>query len=431
MISKKISTLLSKAQDTRTLTIFCLGFVSGLPLLLTLSTLSYWLATAGISKTAIGLFALVGIPYSLKFLWSPFLDQVSLPFLTKLLGNRRGWILLTQILVMISMIGLGYSNPEINIFHTALWATLLSFFSASQDIVIDGYRIEIERDRGIGSSAIQLGYRLGMLVAGAGAIYLSIFFQWSQVFQIMASLMLIGCITVFLGPRSPKDSKKSISRKEGVLNFATKWFLKNIIKPFHEFIARKFSLAVILFIILYKLGDAILGVMANPFYVEIGFSAQEIATASKVFGSLATIVGVIFGGFLTSSIGIFRSLLICGILQALSNLMFAFQAIVGDNFSVLFLTIGIENLSGGMGAAAFVAFLSSMCNRSHVVTQYALLSSFMAFSRTALSSFGGWLADELSWFLFFLLSGFLAIPGLIILIFLMKRIKLFLPSNAS
>ena len=213
MISKKISTLLSKAQDTRTLTIFCLGFVSGLPLLLTLSTLSYWLATAGISKTAIGLFALVGIPYSLKFLWSPFLDQVSLPFLTKLLGNRRGWILLTQILVMISMIGLGYSNPEINIFHTALWATLLSFFSASQDIVIDGYRIEIERDRGIGSSAIQLGYRLGMLVAGAGAIYLSIFFQWSQVFQIMASLMLIGCITVFLGPRSPKDSKKSISRK--------------------------------------------------------------------------------------------------------------------------------------------------------------------------------------------------------------------------
>ena len=154
MISKKISTLLSKAQDTRTLTIFCLGFVSGLPLLLTLSTLSYWLATAGISKTAIGLFALVGIPYSLKFLWSPFLDQVSLPFLTKLLGNRRGWILLTQILVMISMIGLGYSNPEINIFHTALWATLLSFFSASQDIVIDGYRIEIERDRGIGSSAI-------------------------------------------------------------------------------------------------------------------------------------------------------------------------------------------------------------------------------------------------------------------------------------
>ncbi|MEC8877040.1 MAG: MFS transporter, partial [Pseudomonadota bacterium] len=160
--------------------------------MLTLSTLSYWLATVGINKTAIGLFALVGIPYSLKFLWSPFLDQISLPILSKLLGNRRGWILFTQILVMISMIGLGRSNPEINVFQTAIWATLLSFCSASQDIVIDGYRVEIERDRGVGSSAIQLGYRLGMLISGAGAIYLSVFFQWSQVFQIMASLMLVG-----------------------------------------------------------------------------------------------------------------------------------------------------------------------------------------------------------------------------------------------
>jgi len=247
----------------------------------------------------------------------------------------------------------------------------------------------------------------------------------------MASLMLVGCITVFLSPRSAKDSKKNISSREGVFSFVTEWFLQNVLNPFHEFIARKFSFSIILFIVLYKLGDAILGVMANPFYVEIGFSAQQIATASKVFGSLATIAGVVLGGFLTSSIGILKSLLICGVFQALSNLMFVFQSIVGNDFSILFLTVGIENLSGGMGAAAFVAFLSSMCNRSYAVTQYALLSSFMAFGRTALSSTGGWLADHLSWPVFFLLSGFLAIPGLLILWLLMKKIKLFLPDNTG
>ncbi len=431
MISIKINKLFAKVKDTRTLVIFCLGFVSGLPLLLTLSTLSYWLATVGINKTAIGLFALVGIPYSLKFLWSPFLDQISLPILSKWLGNRRGWILFTQILVMISMIGLGRSNPEINVFQTAIWATLLSFCSASQDIVIDGYRVEIERDRGVGSSAIQLGYRLGMLISGAGAIYLSVFFQWSQVFQIMASLMLVGSITVFLSPKSPEDSQKNISSTEGTFNFVKEWFLQNVLEPFREFITRRFSFTIIIFIILYKLGDAVLGVMANPFYIEIGFSAQQIATASKVFGSLATIAGVIVGGLLTSSIGIFKSLLICGVLQALSNLMFVFQSIVGNDFSILFLTIGIENLSGGMGAAAFVAFLSSLCNRSHIITQYALLTSLMAFGRTTLSATGGWLADHLSWPIFFLLSSFLAIPGLLILLLLMRKIRLFLPDKTN
>ncbi len=240
MISMKINKLFTKVKDTRTLVIFCLGFVSGLPLLLTLSTLSYWLATVGINKTAIGLFALVGIPYSLKFLWSPFLDQISLPILSKWLGNRRGWILFTQILVMISMIGLGRSNPEINVFQTAIWATLLSFCSASQDIVIDGYRVEIERDRGVGSSAIQLGYRLGMLISGAGAIYLSVFFQWSQVFQIMASLMLVGSITVFLSPKSPEDNQKNISSTEGTFNFVKEWFLQNVLEPFREFTTRRF-----------------------------------------------------------------------------------------------------------------------------------------------------------------------------------------------
>jgi PAT family beta-lactamase induction signal transducer AmpG len=291
--------------------------------------------------------------------------------------------------------------------------------------------VEIERDRGVGSSAIQLGYRLGMLISGAGAIYLSVFFQWSQVFQIMASLMLVGSITVFLSPKSPEDSQKNISSTEGTFNFVKEWFLQNVLEPFREFITRRFSFTIIIFIILYKLGDAVLGVMANPFYIEIGFSAQQIATASKVFGSLATIAGVIVGGLLTSSIGIFKSLLICGVLQALSNLMFVFQSIVGNDFSILFLTIGIENLSGGMGAAAFVAFLSSLCNRSHIITQYALLTSLMAFGRTTLSATGGWLADHLSWPIFFLLSSFLAIPGLLILLLLMRKIRLFLPDKTN
>ena len=408
--------------ERRLIIVFLMGFASGLPFLLCGATLSIWLTESGVSLTAIGLFALVGTPYTLKFLWAPLVDRVHLPVLYQLLGRRRSWMVLIQFGLMASIVALGLSNPLSTPGITAFFALSVAFFSASQDIVIDAYRIEIldEDQQGAGAAMTQAGYRFGLLASGAGALYLATEIDWSAVYAIMAGLVLVGFITALCAP-IPKDDG-SERKTDGESRFRM-----NVAAPFMEFFQRNnlgVALVILAFILLYKFGDAFAGVMANPFYIKIGFTKVEIANVSKIFGVFATLFGVFAGGLVVKRCGILESLLYCGILQMLSNLMFAAQAAIGPKVEFLFLTIGIENLSGGMGSAAFVAYLSLLCNKEHTGTQYALFTSFMAFGRTWLSAMSGWVADQTDWVTFFIASTFVALPGLMLLLWMLKRLPM-------
>ena len=410
--------------ERRLVIVFLMGFASGLPFLLSGATLSIWLTEAGVSLTAIGLFALAGTPYNVKFLWAPLIDRVPLPVLSKLLGRRRAWMVTIELGLMASIIALGLSDPQSAPGITALFALAVAFFSASQDIVIDAYRIDIldEDLQGAGAAMTQAGYRFGLLASGAGALYLAANIDWSLVYGIMAGLVLVGIITALYAPIPKAD--KSI---EATVKIEENWFRTTVIEPFLEFFQRNdFGTAIVIltFILLYKFGDAFAGVMANPFYIKIGFTKVEIASVSKIFGVGATLLGVFAGGVVVKRYGILNSLLYCGILQMLSNLMYAAQAAIGADVKFLFVTIGIENMSGGMGSAALVAYLSVLCNTAYTGTQYALFTSFMAFGRTWLSASSGWIADQTDWVTFFVISTFAALPGLLLLLGMMKRLPL-------
>lgn len=416
--------------DPRVLSILFLGFASGLPFMLTGGTLFVWLAEAGVTKTAIGLFAIMGTPYTLKFLWAPLMDRVPFPYLTKRLGRRRGWAIVTQIASMAAIIGLGATKPAVHPALTAALAFVVAFCSASQDIVIDAYRVEIlqERQYGAGAAVIVLGYRIGMLVSGAGALYLATYAGWPVTYGLMSLLMLAGIATVLLNPepevRIRRESAEQEKQKQGKRAQVVAWLYGAVIGPFAEFLNRRGSLIILLFILLYKLGDSLVSIMSNPFYVEMGFTKIEIANITKVFGLTATIVGGIIGGVFVNRIGILKSLFVCGLLQMLSNLMFAVLSAAGRDIRLLAVTIGVEQLSGGMGTAAFVAYLSSLCNVAYTATQYALLTSFMAFGRTVLSSSGGWMADRMDWVSFFVLTTVAAVPGLVVLVLAVYRLPL-------
>uniref|UniRef100_UPI00102C8F7E AmpG family muropeptide MFS transporter n=1 Tax=Candidatus Magnetaquicoccus inordinatus TaxID=2496818 RepID=UPI00102C8F7E len=392
----------------------------------------------GISKTSIGLFALTGIPYTFKFLWSPLIDQLSLPWLSRQLGRRRSWALLTQIALLVSILLLGLSNPGEAPFTTAMLALSAAFWSASQDIVIDAYRVEIleERQYGAGAAIYVLGYRFGMLASGAGALFLATYYGWMVTYCLMALLLVVGMVAILLNPEPQLQHHPGASDHNpppipqwflpcchfpGRMGLTMQWIAKAVIAPFSDFTRREGWVIVLLFILFYKLGDSLAGIMSNPFYLELEFSKIEIATISKLFGLVATLLGSVVGGVMVSRLGIMQSLLYCGILQMLSNLMFVLLAESGHSLPMLTATIAIENLSGGMGTSAFVAYLSSLCNIAYTATQYALLSSFMAFGRTLLASMGGTLADHMSWTLFFLLTTVAALPGLALLWFMTRR----------
>jgi PAT family beta-lactamase induction signal transducer AmpG len=405
-------------RDRRMVLICVLGFASGLPLALTLATLSAWLAQAGVSRTAIGLFALVGLPYTLKFLWSPLIDGMRLPFLSAWLGRRRGWLLMSQIALGLAIFALAGADPARDVMLTAALALGVTFLSATQDIVIDAWRVEIlaAREQGAGAAAVQLGYRVGMLVSGAGALYIADAFGFQVAYAVMAAVMAIG-MAATLAANEPAPPDAPPARSKGIVH----WLDAHVVRPFADFVQRPGWLAILLFIVLYKFGDAIAGVMANPFFIDIGFSLSEIASVTKVFGIVATLAGAIAGGVLVARKGIFAALMLCGVLQMASNLMFALQALAGSDIVVLTMTIAAENFFGGMGTAAFVAYLSRLCSFAFTATQYALFSSLAAVGRTVLSSGGGWLADRLDWFWFFAATALCAVPGLIVLAWLARR----------
>ncbi len=399
----------------RMLIILAMGFASGLPLLLTLSTLSYWLSKVGVDKTTIGLFALVGTPYTFKFLWSPLMDQLRLPVLTPLLGRRRSWLLLTQLLLAVAIFLMGFTDPASDPARTAVMALIVAFLSASQDIVIDAYRIEIlpADEQGQGAAATQTGYRFGLLLAGAGALARSDHVSWPVVFAVLAGAMLLAAVVTLLAPEPPAPARPP--RRD-----YSQWVKEAVIAPFADFMARKGWAVILLFELLYKIRDALGRTMANPFYVEMGFCGREVAAVSKLWGVWMTVLGALIGGLAVARWGVFRALLIGGVLQAMTNFAFAYVAIKGHDLPALAIAITADNLAGGAAGAALVAYLSGLCNIAYTATQYALLTSFMAQGRTWLSSGSGWLADNTDWVTFWSLTAFLAVPGLLLLFWIMQ-----------
>jgi MFS transporter, PAT family, beta-lactamase induction signal transducer AmpG len=388
-----------------------MGFASGLPLALTGATLAIWLKESAITLTAIGLFAPVGISYNLKFLWAPAMDRVRLPFLTARFGRRRGWALLIQFLLALAILTLGLSNPASDLPRVAICALIVTFLSASQDIVIDAYRVELlEKDeQGAGAAATQIGYRLGMLASGAGALYLAQYFSWTAAYGVMAAIMLLSMI-IIVATREPQAPPA----------MRGPWLKNTVIAPFADFAKRRFWLLILIFVVLYKFGDALAGVMSGPFYIELGFEKSEIASITKVFGVIASIVGVSLGGIAVYRWGLMRALLICGALQMISNLMYLVQLWAGHDIGTLAVTIAAENITGSMASAAFVAYLSSLCSPAFTATQYALLSALAATARTLLASSGGFFADRLGWGEFFVLATACCLPGLALLLFLIR-----------
>ncbi len=429
-------------RDRRVAFLILFGFSSGLPLALTASTLSTWLADVGVSLATIGFFAAVATPYSLKFLWSPIIDRVRLPILARLIGHRRSWMIVIQIFLMIAITAMGGSNPVARPELTAALAVLVAFLSATQDIVIDAYRVEILKpdQYAAGAATTVFGYRIAMLVSGAGALFLADHMAWEAVYVIMALVQGVGILAVLVNPEPAPNGSATLAtegklaeRLAGRRERALNWLYLAVVAPFHEFLTRSgvmTALTILVFVVFYKFGDALAGTMTNPFLIKIGFTKTEIAEVVKLFGFVATLAGLALGGIMVKAMGLFRALLLSGILQLVSNLVFAVQAKLGADLGFLAVAIGFENLAGGMGSAVFVAYISGLCNLAFTATQYALLSSLAVVGRTLLSTGGGALAAAVGWFDFFILTAVAAVPGLVFL-FVLRRMGMGLRPSLS
>ena len=392
-----------------------LGFFSGLPLALTASTLSAWLADSKVDRAAIGLFAAIATPYALKFLWSPLLDGLCLPLLTTQLGRRRSWLFVTQILLAIGIVAMGYTNPCVNAWMTALAGVTVATLSATQDTVIDAYRVELlpKEEQGTGAAWATFGYRIGMLVSGAGALALADATDWKSTYVIMAVVMGLGVLLTLL-MREPEIER---TVQMGTTKFAV--FIHDyVIAPFRDFMTRPMWLGVLAFVILYKLGDAFMGPMFYPFLLDIGFTKTQIAEVVKLYGLIATLLGTFAGGWLVSRLGMFRALLLGGFLHMLTNLLLVVQAGKGADVHFLMGSISVENFTGGMTTAAFIAYLSALTRVNYTATQYALVSSLAAFGRTWLATPSGAVAQALGWGYFFVAASLMALPGMMLLVWL-------------
>jgi PAT family beta-lactamase induction signal transducer AmpG len=410
-------------RDRRILAIFCMGFSSGLPLLLVFGTLSFWLREVGVSRTTIGLFALVGTSYSFKFAWSPLIDRLPVPLLTRRLGRRRSWALVIQVPLTVAIFALGKADPAAALGTTAAFAVVVAFLSASQDIVIDAFRIELltPDEQGAGAAATQWGYRLGTLAASTGAFNAAEWGGWHFAYTVMASLMLVGVVSVLM-TREPVVPAAALPAHHGgtVRARVAAWLRQSVIEPFGDFTTRRGWIAILAFIILYKLGEAMAGQMANTLYQELGFSKVDVGDVGKAVGLVATLTGVAAGGAAVARLGILRALLFAGILQMLSNLLYIALLSAGQSDMVLALSIFGENFTGGMASAAFVAYLSGLCNVAYTATQYALFSSLAAVPARFLSAPSGWLVDQFGWTWFFLFATIICVPSLFLLVWMRR-----------
>jgi PAT family beta-lactamase induction signal transducer AmpG len=403
----------------RVLQVLALGFASGLPLLLTYSTLSAWLSTVGVRRAAIGTFALVGTPYAFKFLWSPLMDRVPPPLR---LGRRRGWGITIQILLIGAILALGLCDPKHNLPLMAALAVVVAFLSASQDIVIDAWRVEsLSIDQQApGAALYQSGYRIGMLVAGAGGLLIAAYVGWFAAYATMAALVGVGMLVFLLGPEPEVSKQTSIAAGSG-WHAISHAFSIAVIGPFRDFMSRPFWPIILIAIFGYKLGEAMAGVMSTPLYISLGFSLPEIAAASKVFGFFSIVTGALIGGIVTTRFGIRRSLILCGILQSIGNLFFVLQAVGGHRIGYLALCVTAENLTGAMAGTALVTYMSSLCSPAFTATQFALLSSLALLGRTVVASSGGILSEKIGWVRFFLLTSVVALPAIVLLFWIGPR----------
>ena len=436
---KKLFTSINPYLEKKMLITLSMGFVSGVPLLLTITLLQAWLTDEGVSKSTIGLFALVGLPYSLKFIWAPLFDH----FTVSRLGRRRGWLLIIQILLIASIIILGMSDPAMNPFNVAVLATLVAFSSASQDIVIDAYRREslTDEEQTIGASAYVLGYRIGALAAGAGGLILADYMTYQMVYAFMSVIMIYG-VFITLIAEEPKKYYEPSNFMSAIYNPFVEFFnryvsiniapdrltnLKNRSKISRRNIMSNtlvIPILILLFILLYKIGDTMAHSLSTNFYLDIGFSKSEIGTIVKFFGLFATLIGAFIGGLLSLKIGLYRSLMIFGIFQAIATLGFSILAYFGNSLYLLMIVISLENLAAGMGYTAYLAFIANMTNKRFTATQFALMTALMSLPRTLFSGMSGYLVEMLDWELYFIFCSLIAFPALIILIKLRRSLKI-------
>jgi PAT family beta-lactamase induction signal transducer AmpG len=401
---------------------FFLGLSAGLPLLLVFSTLSAWLRDMEVSRSAIGFFGWVGVTYSVKVLWAPIVDRLPIHGLTRWLGQRRSWILLGQLGIMLGIVGMSFTNPQQELFWVAVFAVMVAFSSSTQDIAIDAFRIESAKVelQGAMSATYIFGYRVAMLVAGAGAFYVAEYSSWQMAYWCMAALMGVGVVTVLV-VSEPVSNGDDDERAFNGIN--TAWFVDAVVSPFVDFFRRngRFALLILAFIAMFRLSDIVMGIMANPFYLDLGFSKTEIANIGKVFGFFMTIAGSFLGGLLVVRYGVFRPLLAGAIMVAVTNLLFAQLSLVGPSLQWLALVISADNLSGGFSNAAFIAYLSGLTNRAYTATQYALFSSLMTLPGKFMSGFSGVVVDADGYFTFFVYAAVMGIPAIVLAYMVMRH----------
>ena len=412
-----------------TLRMLLLGFSAGLPLLLVLGTLSFWLREAGIDRTTIGYLSWVGLAYAFKWVWSPLVDRMPIPLLTRWLGRRRSWLLLAQLAIMAGLVAMSFNDPQIALQPVVWGALAVAFGSATQDIALDAFRIEsaaTDRQAAL-AAAYQTGYRLAMIWAGAGVLWIAARAEvsgaptyqhgaWQTAYLAMAASMLLGMLTVLL---SPEPVRKAMLPAKNVAD----WLRGALVEPFADFLSRyQWQAGLILALIaIYRISDVVMGIMANPFYVDMGYSKDEVAAVTKVFGVIMTLLGAFVGGVLSMRLGVMRVLMLGAVLSAASNLLFAWLGSRGHDVTALVLVVSADNLAGGIASAAFIAYLSSLTNVNYSATQYALFSSMMLLAPKFLAGYSGRYVDAFGYQYFFVATALLGVPVLL-MVWLASRV---------
>ena len=423
-------------RQPRVIAMLFLGFSAGLPLLLVFGTLSAWLRVEGIEKTTIGFVSWVALAYGLKVFWSPLVDRMPLPLLTAHLGKRRSWMLLAQTGIIVGLLNMAGSDPVSQLQALVLFALVTAFSSATQDIAIDAWRIEAlpEEYQGAMAGTYQLGYRLGMIVAGGGAFSLAHFYSWPLAYIFMAAFMLLGVVTVLLIPEPDHELNPGeleaehkvvevLAATSGVASRFKRWFAGAVVSPFAEFFLRHgvFALVILLFIMVFRISDITLGVMANPFYIDMGYNELQIGLVTKTVGPLVTITGALIGGVLVMRYGKMRMLMVGAVLVVLTNLLFAWLATQQNELIWLILVVGADNLAAGIATTTFVAYLSALAHKAYTATQYALFSSIMLLLAKFLAGFSGLIVDASSYPVFFVYAAALGLPSIALIPVLMRH----------
>ncbi len=417
MIKKSLTETLAVYRDPAALRMLFLGFSSGLPLLLVFGTLSLWMRETGVDLRTIGFMSWVGLCWGFKWVWAPLVDGLSIPYLTRRFGRRRAWLLIAQIALMCSLSAMAFTNPAVNLKLMAMLALSTAFFGATQDVALDAYRIESgdETQQAAFAATYQMGYRIGMIWSGAGALAIAAFSEgtalggWCFAYLVMALSMSVGVATTLMSPEPSRERKQRQERRT-----PARWFYESACLPFIDFFSRFgiWALVILLLIATYRISDIVMGVMANPFYADLGFSKEEIAAVSKVFGVIMTLTGALIGGVVVVRIGVMKTLFMGAVLSAVTNLLFAYLAVRGHDMNFLIIAVSADNLAGGLASAAFVAYLSGLTNIAYSATQYALFSSVMLIIPKFLAGFSGAAVENWGYPTFFITTAALGIPVL-------------------